>query len=102
MGPKEQNIENPTVNEIRAGGSDRQEEKFFASTETRFGLTKRKVHFLWFFSPVGILPCFWQNVITARSRVILRMFVERDCGILAGKQYTQLLNRRAVVTKPIY
>ena len=61
MGPTEQNIENPTLNEIRAGGS-RQEKKSFASTETRFGLTKRKVHVLWFFSLVGILPCFGQNV----------------------------------------
>lgn len=41
-------------------------------------------------------------VITARRRIILRMFAERDCGILAGKQCTQFLNRRAVITKPIY
>ena len=36
--------------------------KSSVSTETRFGLTKRKVHVLWFFSLVGILPCFGRNV----------------------------------------
>ena len=59
MGPKEQNvnIENPTVSWRRQTGK-----KSSTSTETRFGLTKRKVHVLWFFSLLGILPCFGQNV----------------------------------------
>jgi len=56
MGTKEQNIKNPTVTEIRAGGGKQ------SSTSTKFGLTQRKVHILWFFSLAGILPCSGQNV----------------------------------------
>ena len=63
MGPKEQNvnIENPTVNE-NLSWRRQTGKKSSMLTETRFGLTKRKLHVLWFFSLVGILPCFGQNV----------------------------------------
>ena len=57
MGPKEQNTENPTVNEIQAGGG-RQEKNPPRGPRPGSGSHKGK----WFFSLVGILPCFGQNV----------------------------------------
>ena len=51
----------------------------------------------------GDLALLWaKRVITARCEIILRTFTGKDCGILAGKRYTQSLNQRAETTKPIF
>ena len=51
----------------------------------------------------GDLALLWpKRVITARSEIILRRFDGKDCEILAGRGYTQSLNRRVATTKPIF
>ena len=102
MGPKEQNIENPTVNEIRAGGGDRQKKILRVDRDQVRAHKKESARFVVLLTCGDLALLSAKCVITARRRIILQMFAERDCGILAGKQYTQLLDRRAVITKPIY
>ena len=78
--------------------------KSFPSTETgRIRAQKKEsAHFVILLTR-GNLALLWEKrVIIARSEIILRTFAEKDCGILAGKRYTQSLNRRAVTTKPIF
>ena len=55
------------------------------------------VNFIMVLLIVGILPCLLseKHVTTKRMEIILRMFPERDSGILPGKLYRQSLNRRA-------
>ena len=60
MDPKEQNNENPTVNEILAGGG-RQKKDHLRRPRPGSG-SQKGVHVLLFVSLVGILPCFGQNV----------------------------------------
>ena len=101
MGPTEQNIENPTVNEIRAG-SGRQEKILRVDRDQVRAHEKGSARFVALLTR-GDLALLWaKRVITARSEIILQMFSERGCGILAGKRYTHSLNRRAVATKPIF
>ena len=59
MGTKEQNSENPSVNEIRYG--DKQKQSSSRRPGSSSGSQKKKCK-LWFFSPVGILSCLWQNM----------------------------------------
>ena len=104
MGPKEQNvnIENPTVNEIRAGGG-RQEENPPRRPRPGSGSQKGKCTFCGSSHSWGSCPALGKKrETTAKSEIILRRFAGKDCGILAGKRYTQSLNWRAVTTKPIF
>ena len=51
----------------------------------------------------GELVASWEKgFLVYKSEIILRRFAGKDCGILAGKRYTQSLNWRAVTTKPIF
>jgi len=73
MGTEEPNDESPSVNELGAGvrvSGDKQKQNPSRRPRQRNRLKKRKV----FFSLVRY---------PARKKVILRMFAERECGILA-------------------
>ena len=95
----EQKIDNPTVNEVRAG-SGRQEKILHVDRDHVRAHTKESARFVVFLTS-GDLALLWaKHVTTARSEIILQRFAVKDCGILAGKRYTQSLNRRAVTTKP--
>ena len=58
MGPKEQNIENPTVNEIRAGGSDRQKKNPSRLPRPGLGSQKVKCTFCGSSHSLGCCPAF--------------------------------------------
>ena len=77
MGPKEQNIENPTVNEIRADGG-RQEKILQVDRDQVRAHTKESARFVVLLTR-GDLAFLWaKRVTTARSEIILRRFAGKD------------------------
>ena len=103
MGPKEQNvnIENPTVNEIRAGGG-RHEKILHVDRDQVRAHKKESARFVVLLIRWDLALLWAKRVTTAKSEIILRRFARKDYRILAGKRYTESLNWRAVTTKPIF
>jgi len=104
MGTKEQNDENPVVNEIRAGGTtggDKQKQN--PSRRPRPGACSKKVKCTFCASSHswGSYPAYGKTCDYCQKKVISPVFAERECGILAGKLCTSWLNRRAVIMTPI-
>ena len=98
LGTKEQNvnIENPTVNEIRAGGGRQEKNPPRRPGDQVRAHKKESARFVVLLTR-GDLALLWaKRLTTAKSEIILRRFAGKDCGILAGKRYTQSLNWRAV------
>ena len=89
------------MNEIRAGVG-RQEKILHVDRDQVRAHKKESARFVVLLTR-GDLALLWaKRVTTAKSEIILRRFAGKDCGILAGKRYTQSLNWRAVTTKPIF
>ena len=104
MGTKEQNDENPSVNEIRAGGTtggDKQKQNPSRRPRPGAGSKKVKCTLVVLLTRGDLAQLSEKRVIIARKKVISRVFAERECGTLAGKLCTPWLNRRAVIMKPI-
>ena len=94
MGTKEQNDENPSVNEIRAGGTT-------GGDKQKQARKRSSAPFVVLLTRGDLAQLSGKRVIIARKKVISRVFAERECGTLAGKLCTPWLNRRAVIMKPI-
>ena len=101
MGPKEQCIENPTVNEIRAGGN-RQEKNPPRRPRPGSGSHKGKCTFCGSSPSSGSCSALGKTCDYCQKREHFAKVCRKDCGILARKRYTQSLNRMAVTTKLIF
>jgi len=99
MGPKEQNIESPTVNEIRAGGGKQESNP---PRRPGSGSHKGKCTFCGSSHSRGSCLALGKRCDYCQKRDHLPRFAGKDCEILAGKGYTQSMNRRVATTKPIF
>ena len=85
MGTKEQNSENPSVNEIRSG--DKQSKVLRVGRDQVRDRKRRNVNFVVLLTRGDLVLPLAKHAATAIRKTISRMSAEKECEILGGKLY---------------